>query len=358
MTFTRVGVIVIITAVAVYFGLNVLLPRHAAEQKAGATTTPDQVFSSNSDATPVAPADNTAAAATPTPSADQQAAGSSSSSAAPASSDTTPPPAAAAATETASGGSSSASAPAAAAAPAQGLSEEEARKIAEEVGRKVATQVASSVVQDKQQPQAATESAPAANSNEASSAASSSSSSGSSDQAAPAAASPAATAEPAAAPEAAPAAAPTPAAEPAPKKSKHTKVAVSDSSGSGAPAKPAKSHSGQQSMDAISVWWPAVEKQSDSKLNLVYAGEAAFDKAVVLLFSDNIGNIASASSHIKILDSHGSPASGQWTGSPQNARMLIFKTTPGRYTVVLAPDLAGLSGKTLGTGLHGPVYIH
>jgi hypothetical protein len=38
--------------------------------------------------------------------------------------------------------------------------------------------------------------------------------------------------------------------------------------------------------------------------------------------------------------------------------MLIFKTTPGRYTVILSPDLVGASGKVLGTGLHGPVYVH
>ena len=251
-------------------------------------------------------------------------------------------------------GSSSSGGASSGAAPAQGLSEEEARKIAEEVGRKVATQVATSVAQN-QQP-ASTEAAPASDAT-----ASSSSSSGAADQAAsapapaaePAAAAPA-PAETAAAPEAAPASEPAAPAEAAPaKKSKHTSVAASDAS-----AKPAKSHAGQQSMDVISVWWPTVDKQSDSQLNLLYAGEAASEKAAALLFSDNIGNAATASSHIQILNSHGKPASGQWQVSPQNARLLLFKTTPGRYTVILAPDLAGLSGKTLGTGLHGPVYVH
>jgi hypothetical protein len=240
------------------------------------------------------------------------------------------------------------------------LSEEEARKIAEEVGRKVATQVATSVAQNQQQPQtstaAATEAAPASDTTAASS---SSSSSGGTDQTAsapaaePAAAAPA-PAETAAAPEAAPASEPAAPAQAAPaKKSKHTSVAASDTS-----AKPVKSHAGQQSMDVISVWWPTVDKQSDSQLNLLYAGEAASEKAAALLFSDNIGNAATASSHIQILNSHGKAASGQWQVSPQNARLLLFKTTPGRYTVILAPDLAGLSGKTLGVGLHGPVYVH
>lgn len=111
-------------------------------------------------------------------------------------------------------------------------------------------------------------------------------------------------------------------------------------------------------MDAVSVWWPAVSKQSDSQLNLLYAGEAATEKAAVLLFSDNIGSAATAASHIQILDSHGKPADGHWDVSPQNARMLVFVASTGRYTVILAAELAGLSGKTLGTELHGPVYIH
>ena len=324
MTFTRVGVIVVITAIAVYFGLNLLLPRNTAEQKAASATTPDQVFSTTADATPTPPA-------TPADNA----------------------PAAAAAAPAASGGSSSASAPAS--APAQGLSEEEARKIAEEVGRKVATQVASSVVQNNQpSSQPATESAPAADT-----AAATSSSSGSAaqthEEAAPAAAAPAEAPAPAAAAEAAPAAE---APAPKPKKSKHASETASTDSGTA--TKPAKStskaHAGQKSMDAISNWWPAT--QSDGKLNLLYAGEAASVKAAALLFSDNIGNAATAGSHIQILDGSGKPAAGQWEASPQNARLLIFKTKPGRYTVILAPELAGLSGKTLGTGLHGPVYVH
>lgn len=352
MTFTRVGVIVVITAVAVYFGLNLLLPRNTAEQKAASATTPNQVFSTTADATPAppaTPADSTAAPAA-APSADQQAAAPAAT-AAPASSDTTTPPPAAA--ETAASGSSSSSA-----APAQGLSEEEARKIAEEVGRKVATQVASSVVQNNQPAQPAAEATPAQAAADSSTAAGSSSS-GSADQAqesAPAAAAPAETPAPATAAESAPAAAEAPA--PKPKKSKHSsETASADAGTTAAPAKsPAKAHAGQKSMDAISNWWPAT--QSDGKLNLIYAGEAASVKAAALLFSDNIGNAAAAGSHIQILDSNGKAASGQWETSPQNARLLIFKTKPGRYTVILAPELAGLSGKTLGTGLHGPVYVH
>ena len=176
----------------------------------------------------------------------------------------------------------------------------------------------------------------------------------------------ASTEQPAAAPaEAAPAAEATPppaepAPAPAPKKSKPAKVKAAAPAAS-APAKSAstttaaaKPGKGQPSADAVSSWWPA--QQDGSKLNLVYAGEAAFEKAVVLLFSDNMS--ATSGGNIQVLNQEGKQASGHWEVGKQNSRMLIFKTTPGRYTVILAPDLAGLSGKTLGTGLHGPVYIH
>ena len=311
MTFTRVCIIVAITAVVFYFGLNLLFPRSQTEQKSAGSVTPDQVFGSNTASTPAPPPSAPAPAAS-TPSAEQQAAA-----VAPASSASVPPPAAATVASAASNsGSSSASAAAAEpSAPASGSSTATAEQAPAEAAPAAAP--------------AASEPAPAAAAAE------------------PAPAAPAA-AETAAS-ETAPAAAP-----PAPKKSKHAASAVASTST--APATAGSRHAGQESLDAISVWWPAVGQQKDSQLNLLYAGEAAFDKAAVLLFSDNIGD--AAASHIQILDDHGKPAAGHWRVSPQNSRMLIFKTRPGRYTLVLAPDLAGQSGKTLGTGLHGPVYVH
>ena len=342
MTFTRVGIIVLIAVVAAYFGTQYLSGRHKTDQPAGDIAASGQPSGNGAGAPVVA---TSAASATPVDAGSSQAA--------------------------ATGDAAAGSAPASTAAATAGLSEEAARKIAEEVGRKVAAQVAASVVANSQ-PQAATEqpatesAAPAAAAPASDSAAASASPSGSSSSGGDAAPSETAAAAPqpepvapAGAPETAPAAEPAAAPEPAPQASEPAKVAAS---GSG---KPAAAHhrpsprlrAPEQSMDAVSVWWPAVDKQSDSQLNLVYAGEAASEKAAVLLFSDNIGNAAAAASHIQILDDHGKPADGHWDISPQNARMLVFATTPGRYTVILSPDLAGLSGKTLGAALHGPVYI-
>jgi hypothetical protein len=108
-------------------------------------------------------------------------------------------------------------------------------------------------------------------------------------------------------------------------------------------------------LDAISSWWTPVAKQSTDHLNLVYAGEAAFDKAIVLLFSSDMD--AGAGSHIDVLDASGKTVSGTWeVGS--NPHMLIFKTAPGRYTIALRSDLVDAHGKALDDALHGPVYVH
>jgi hypothetical protein len=345
MTFTRIIAIVAVTAVVFYFGLNLLFPRSQGEQKSVAAVTPDQVFSSNSASTPTPPPDSTPAA--------PAAATESSSSAAPAAAEQ--PASAAAATPASTGSEAAASGGAASAPPpAQALSADDARKIAQQIG----------VSGDNGQKAAADSSASAGSAASESAAASSSSGSAAQQTAAESAPAAPAAAEPApaeSAPAESAAATPPPAPEHAPKKSRHAEsAAVASAPATPAPAQPAaaKSHSGRESTDAISVWWPAVGQQKSSQLNLLYAGEAAFEKAAVLLFSDSIGNASSAASHIRILNDQGKPVPGHWELSPQNSRMLIFKTRPGRYTLILAPDLAGQSGKTLGVSLHGPVYVH
>ena len=315
MTFLRVGIIVAITACVVYFGLNLLFPRNLPEKQQGAATTPDQVFGSTTTATPAAPAGQSA----------------------------------------------------------QGLSEDEARKIAEDVGRKVGTEVAQSVVdKEKGQGQPAAASSDQASSSDqaaasAQPAASSEQSSSTSEQA-PAATPPpsqasaspppaetaaAQPAEPASPPPAEEAAPPAEAPAPAPHKHK----APASETAAAEPAKASGKGKGKHEpdADAITAWWPKTDQQSSSHLNLVYAGEAAFEDAAVVMFSSPVD--ASAGSHIQVLDRHGHEVKGGWERGG-NPRMLLFKTKPGRYTLVLAADLPDSSGKTLGTALHGPVYVH
>lgn len=356
MTFSRVAVIVTITAVLVYMGLNVLLPHHDKDKAAGEAVSADEVFSA-----PAAPAAETTEAA----------AGSA------------PAPDAAPAAEAAPAATSEAgAAPAADASAAGGLTEEEARKIAENVSREVATRVAESAAAPAPAPTAAEPEAPAP---------------------APAPAPEVAAApEPAPAPEPAAAssagspyeaavretnsnlsdadvqriaaevarkiqrsnrraaapAAETASAEPAAAKPKKAaaKPAAAATSTAAAPSGSVSAQKG--SLDTISAWWPAASKVSSDRLSLVYAGEAASEKAVVLMFASDLGDAATAGSNITVLDDKGAPAGGTWSAGG-NPRLLVYRgVKPGRYTVILKPTLADASGKTLGGELHGPVYVH
>lgn len=369
MTFSRVAIIVAVTAVLVYLGLNVLLPRNHKEKTATAGVSAEEVFSGAADP-------HAAAAATPATEAAPAGA--------------TPAPDAA--TAPAATAEIAAAAPAAGSESQAGLSDEEARKIAENVSREVATRVA------------ATSAAPAP----------------ATPAPAPAPAAEVAAAEPAPAP--APAAAPEPAPAPSPapaptasefastsstttglseadvrriaaevarqivreERGSRRAAAAPATSGEAAPAraprKPRSPSSGGATAtaanapttaskpsagkrapgaatDSITAWWPATASASGDHLSLVYAGEAASEKAVVLMFNNPVSD-AAAGSAISVLNAKGAPAGGSWSNGT-NPRLLVYRgVTPGRYTVILKPTLADAGGKTLASELHGPVYVH
>ncbi len=292
MTFSRVSIIVAMTAVLVYFGLNLLLPRNQKEKAATSGVTADQVFSGAP-----APADS----ATPAQTGDG-----------------------AAALEPSLPAAESAAAPAES-ADSQGLSDEEARKIAENVSREVANRVVESS-------DAGTAPAPA--------------------ETAPASAS---------APEPeppAPASSSADAASPVATESPKPVVAASVSKPAKPKARRTAKGSSSPGSDVISSWWPATDKQTADKLNVVYAGEAATEKSVVLMFSSAMGDPAAAGRNIQLLSARGGAVNGAWTAG-NNPRLLVFKgVKPGRYTVILKPELADAGGKALGSELHGPVYVH
>lgn len=373
MNLSRVVVIVAVTAAIVYFGLNVLLPHgkgQKTEQAASATTTTEAVFGgAATDASTTAATDAAAPAESAAPAATEAAA---------------------------TDGTASSEAT---------LTEEEARKIAESVGREVAERVAN----EAEAPAAPTETAavstesapapepapapapsydaaPAPAAESASTAPASEEPSGLTEAqaraiaaniarenlangAVDAAPAPEPVVEAAAAPakpekkvEKKPepeAAKPVPSYEtaaasgepPAPRKPKAPKPA------SIATPKAAAKAPGVGS-DAVSSWWPKAGTQSADRLSLVYAGEAASEKAVVLMFGSTFSDAAAAGSQIKLVDAKGASPSGTWELG-RNPRLLVFKgVTPGRYTVILKPTLADAAGKTLGTELVGPVYVH
>ena len=107
--------------------------------------------------------------------------------------------------------------------------------------------------------------------------------------------------------------------------------------------------------DAFRVWWSMIGRRT-GRVTLNYVGEAAFDRAIVLMFSNNV--TAAAGEYIQVLDSHGKKAPGAWEVGTKNPRMLIFKAHPGRYILMLSSDLVDASGNPLGENVDGPVYVH
>jgi hypothetical protein len=157
----------------------------------------------------------------------------------------------------------------------------------------------------------------------------------------PAAAEPApAAAEPAAA---APAEATMPAEKP--KKSAHKKSAPTTTTHKG----------GSNPAAASKVWWPA---ENANKLSLVYAGQASFKKAIVLLFNGAFFKTDSVNSNLKVTDKNGKTVSGHWDLGENNRRMLVFPVAAaGTYKVSVGSGLIDNKGRKLGARLSGPVQI-
>jgi hypothetical protein len=155
-----------------------------------------------------------------------------------------------------------------------------------------------------------------------------------------------ASAEPAAAPEPfAAAAEPAPAAPPAP---------VEKPKAAAAPKAAVVAKSAPRA-EVLSQWWP--ERSKPGQLNLLYAGQAANERSVALLFDSSFAESADLASSVSLLADNGKPAKGSWEFN-SNRRMLLFKgLNAGRYTVVVSPQLSNEGGLKIAKELRGPVYI-
>jgi len=146
--------------------------------------------------------------------------------------------------------------------------------------------------------------------------------------------------QPAVAPKPAPA--PKPAAAPAAKPAPAPTTAAA-SSPKATPEVPAR-------------WWGDPKEQDPRKLNLTYVGQAAGGKGIALLFTGTFASPGVAN-WIKVTDTNGKPAAGHWELGT-SPKMLVYKgMNPGRYFVVLAPDLKDAQGKVLGRKLAGAVTV-
>lgn len=143
-------------------------------------------------------------------------------------------------------------------------------------------------------------------------------------------------AEPAAAEPAQAAAAPAPASQAKPK----APAAAAPASKSPAPAP---------------TWWG---QSAPGELGLVYAGSAAYARAIVLMFDGDFANPSAAGKQIRVSNAAGKTVSGSWSVNDKNPRMLTFKVdSPGTYRVSLNAALTDKAGRKLGRNQQGPVTV-
>lgn len=107
---------------------------------------------------------------------------------------------------------------------------------------------------------------------------------------------------------------------------------------------------------ALEAWWD--DRQADGGLNIVFAGSAAFDPAIVLILNGTFADGRSADAAITVTDHEGQRIQGQWSVSRENNAMLVFKTPQGGlYRVDAAPTLTDSQGRALGRALGGLVHV-
>lgn len=117
-------------------------------------------------------------------------------------------------------------------------------------------------------------------------------------------------------------------------------------------ARPAVAAKAAPASDALKAWWPA----PSGSFGLVYAGQPKGEPAIALLFSGQPGDGALNQS-VKVYNDRGELVGGSWEAA-SNPRLAVLRgLAPGRYTVVVASDLADAQGQTLSQPLHGPVYV-
>lgn len=137
--------------------------------------------------------------------------------------------------------------------------------------------------------------------------------------------------------------APAPTAEPAPAPKAES-----------APAKPAAKPAPKKVIP-IKPWWGA---ERADKLSLVFAGSAAYKRAVVLMFNGTFDDAAGANANIKVQDANGKPVKGSWELGATNKRMLTFPVgKSGIYKIVVGAGLTDNKNRALAAAMQGPVQV-
>lgn len=146
-------------------------------------------------------------------------------------------------------------------------------------------------------------------------------------------------AEPEPEPESAPAAAPAPKPQAAP----------------APPAKPETKPAPAKKAEPLTQWWGP---ESPTQLSLVYAGSAAYTRAIVLMFNGAFDDTASAAKNLRVTDASGKAVGGSWQVGANNKRMLLLPVSKaGVYTVSVGAGLSDRSGRKTGKAIKGPVRV-
>jgi len=167
--------------------------------------------------------------------------------------------------------------------------------------------------------------------------------------------------QPAPAPEAPAGAAPTASAAPAEAPAPEAKAAEVPIAEPAAPtetasAAPASTPAAAADADAIKQWWPEPSTMPANQLKLQYAGQVQGQGAIALLFTSAL-KLETLKEFGVIRSASGDIVPGEWTLA-RNPKMAVFDgLAPGRYTVILQPQISDQQGFMLGTTLKGPVYV-
>ncbi|MDB5972010.1 MAG: hypothetical protein JWQ90_4460 [Hydrocarboniphaga sp.] len=130
----------------------------------------------------------------------------------------------------------------------------------------------------------------------------------------------------------------------------HAQLAVKDQR----PNRPAVRTPAASASDALRPWWN--QTASDDRFGVQYVGQAADQPALVIRFSRQVSDPAAAQ-NIKLIAADGQPVTANWEQGQDPRVLYAPHLQPGRYTVVIDPQLASIDGESLGTQLHGPTYI-
>ncbi len=143
---------------------------------------------------------------------------------------------------------------------------------------------------------------------------------------------------------------PAPAAAPAPS----APAPVAATKPAKQPAKPAASPSTKRQNPAPTWWGTSVA----GRLNLVYAGSAAYKRAIVLMFDGDLKDATAVNRSVKVVDASGKPVAARWELNSNNPRMAVLPLeAAGIYRVTVGAGLVDARGRTLGATQQGPVQI-